>query len=161
MSESRRRGLMGTQGEAPFVPAKLTPGEYTRGTSQWAVDENGKVTITNWATSSQYALILPLDKAISIKPGDEIAFYLLRKSGSPNWHGTDVHLYKSATSNLLLIGSNMTWNWSNNTNTATKASTVTGEVTHIYINNRGNKVESAANYSFALRMTVNGKVVLE
>lgn len=161
MSENRRRGLMGTLDEVQIVPAKLTPGEYTRGTSKWAVDENGKVTITNWATASQYALILPLDKAISIKPGDEIGFQLLRKSGSPNWHGTDVHLYKSATSNLLLIGSNMSWNWSNNTCSATKASTVTGNVTHIYINNRGNKVESAANYSFALRMTINGKVVLE
>ena len=157
----RRRALMGATKETPIVPTKLTAGEYTRETSSWSVDDNGKVTITNWTSSSQYALIMPLDRAISIKQGDEIIFYLLRKSGSPNWHATDVQLYKSATTNLLVIGNNLTWNWSNNTNSATTTSTVSGDVTHIFINNRGNAVASSANYSFALKMAINGKVVLE
>ena len=55
----------------------------------------------------------------------------------------------------------MTWNWSNNTNSESKVSTVAGDVTHIYINNRGKQVVSSDNYSFAFKMTINGKVVLE
>lgn len=157
----RRRGVMGAAKEAPVIPTKLAEGEYTRGNSSWSVDENGKVTIINWPSASANALILPIGKTISIKRGDEIVFYLLRKSGSPGWHGTDASLNRSAMTGLLQIGSNMTWNWSNNTNSASNASTVAGDVTHIYISNRGNIVGSTANYSFALKMTINGKVVLE
>lgn len=158
---NRRRVLIGWVKEKPVVPTKLTTGEYTRGNSSWIVDERGKVTITNWPSAAQNAFIISLDKAISIKQDDEIVFQLLRKSGSPGWHGTDVNLYRSESLNLLTIGSNLTWNWSNNTNSVSKTSNVSGDITHIYINNRGNVVAGSANYSFALKMTINGKVVLE
>ena len=149
---------MGVKKEIP--PTKLEAGTFTRGSSEWTVDNTGKVTISNWASNAANAIITPVETPFEIKTGDEIVFYLLRKSGSPSWHGTDVWLDKSSSAGLLLMGNNLTWNWSNNTNSASKTSDVNGTVTHIYLSNRGNVVASSANYSFALKITVNGKVVL-
>lgn len=154
----RRRALMGVKKEIP--PTKLEAGTFTRGSSEWTVDSNGKVTIINWAQSTTNAIITPVETPFDIKNGDNIVFYLFRKSGSPSWHGTDVNLYKSATSSLINLGNNLSWNWSNNTNSVSKTSTVSGTVTHIYINNRGNPVAESANYAFAIKITVNGKDVL-
>lgn len=148
------------QGEAPIVPTKLTEGNYTRGNSSVSVDNTGKVTVSNWAQSGSNALILPVDKPIPIKNGDEIVFALLRKSGSPGWKNIDINLNKSATAYFFNICTNLSQNLSTN-NSITKASTVSGDITYIHINNRGNAIASSANYSFAFKMTINGKVVLE
>ena len=154
----RRRGMMGVKKEIP--PTKLTEGSYTRGTSIWSVDSTGKVIIDTYSMGSANGPIMPVDTPFEIKIGDEIVLYLLRKSGSPGWHGTDVKL-RSAITNILTMGENLTWNWSNNSCSVTKVSDVNGTVASIYMYNRGNTVASSANYSFALKITVNGKVVLE